>query len=150
MRVGLVGCVKGKAKTGRAAEDLYTSTLFRGRRAYVEHSCDRWFILSALHGLVNPVAWLQPYDKSLDSASRAERREWSARVLKELACQVRNLALHSFEIHAGAPYRDFGLVGGLQAAGAIVETRGRGSASAGSRPSTPGKTKAWLPTGLGR
>ena len=35
-RIGLVGCVKEKAGTARPARDLYVSTLFVGRRAYVE------------------------------------------------------------------------------------------------------------------
>src|SRR5229473_3132580 len=117
MRVGLVGCVKGKAETARAAEDLYTSALFKDRRAHVNQTCDRWFILSARHGLVDPSAVLAPYDETLTNASRAARRIWSAAVLDQLARQLGELAVHSFEIHAGAAYRDFGLVSGLRTAG---------------------------------
>ena len=61
MRIGLVGCVKTKRTTGAPARDLYTSTLFAGRRRYVEQSSDRWFVLSALHGLVRDDEWLEPY-----------------------------------------------------------------------------------------
>lgn len=126
MRVGLVGCVKAKADCARAAEDLYTSALFKGRRAYVEHGCDRWFILSARHGLVGPATVLEPYEESLGDAAREARRAWSARVLRQLAGQLGALGAHSFEIHAGAAYRDFGLVSGLQAMGASVEVPGEG------------------------
>jgi hypothetical protein len=41
-RVGLVGCVKSKQPRRARAADLYTSALFRGRRSFVESTCDRW------------------------------------------------------------------------------------------------------------
>ena len=44
-RIGLVGCVKQKPRKPALAKDLYTSTLFEGRRRYVEQSCDDWWIL---------------------------------------------------------------------------------------------------------
>jgi hypothetical protein len=50
MRIGLVGCVKGKRSRPAPARELYTSALFLGRRAFVEATCERWFILSAKHG----------------------------------------------------------------------------------------------------
>lgn len=62
MKIGLVGCVKTKRATGAPARDLYTSTLFTGRRRYVEESSDRWFVLSALHRLVRDDERLEPYD----------------------------------------------------------------------------------------
>lgn len=37
-RIGLVGCVKEKAGWAMPAQDLYTSSLFAGRRRYVEAS----------------------------------------------------------------------------------------------------------------
>jgi hypothetical protein len=119
-RIGLVGCVKQKVATPAPAVALYTSTLFRGRVAYVEHSCDRWFVLSALHGLVEPLTILEPYDESLDRASRARRRSWSRWVLTQLRETLGDLGAYRFEIHAGAPYRDFGLIAGLEATGAPV------------------------------
>src|SRR5437879_2590214 len=60
-RVGLVGCVKSKRSVPTAAADLYTSTLFVGRRRWVEASCERWFILSAKHGVVPPDELIEPY-----------------------------------------------------------------------------------------
>jgi hypothetical protein len=77
-RIGLVGCVKQKAKLARLAKDLYISTLFEGRRSFVESSCDQWWILSAEHGLVHPDALVAPYDVALKGASRAVRRRWAA------------------------------------------------------------------------
>ncbi|HLI44809.1 MAG TPA: hypothetical protein VKU92_10130 [Acidimicrobiales bacterium] len=125
-RIGLVGCVKEKSATPRPAADLYTSTLFRGRVRYVRRSCDRWFILSALHGLVDPDAVLEPYDVTLNDASRQERREWNRRVLAQLRDRLGDLGEYEFEIHAGASYRDFGLTDGLTSAGASVSVPAAG------------------------
>ena len=118
--VGLVGCVSQKAAGPRPARDLYTSALFRGRRGYVERACDRWWILSALHGLVDPDAVLAPYDVTLTRASVAQRRAWSARVLSQLREMGDLGAGDVVEIHAGADYRDYGLVEGLRAQGVAV------------------------------
>src|SRR3954449_3905457 len=109
-RVGLVGCVKSKRTTPALARHLYTSALFDGRRRWVEQTCDRWFVLSALHGLVGPDEVLAPYDTTLKDASRPEREEWSRRVLADLHTafgdDLRGVA---FELHAGREYLDFGL-----------------------------------------
>ena len=120
VRIGLVGCVKEKASSARPAKALYISTLFRGRSTYVRRTCDRWFILSALHGVVDPDTVLEPYDVTLDEAPRSERREWSRRVLTQLRDRLGDLGQYEFEIHAGGSYRDFGLLSGLRTAGATV------------------------------
>ena len=113
-RIGLVGCVKDKAATARPARDLYLSSLFRGRRRYVEHSCDEWWILSALHGLVDPDEMLEPYDVALKDASRSAKREWSVAVLRAIDQRIHPSGGDIFEMHAGADYRLFGLEDGLR------------------------------------
>ena len=120
-RVGLVGCVKSKLTHASPAADLYTSLLFRGRRAYVERSCERWLVLSALHGAVRPDVVLEPYDVTLNDASRTERRAWASRVLGQLESELGSLRGLTVEIHAGANYTDWGLVEGLRERGATVE-----------------------------
>jgi hypothetical protein len=125
-RIGLVGCVKTKLDRAAPARDLYTSPLFRGRRAYVEQTCSSWFVLSAKHGLVDPHTVLEPYDLTLDSASSRERRAWSTGVLEALRKRVGRIDGLTFEAHAGSNYLDFGLVDGLVAAGAEVVRPARG------------------------
>ena len=120
-RVGLVGCVKSKRSVPTPAADLYNSALFRGRRAFVERSCQTWYVLSAEHGLVEPDRVLAPYDKTLSGASRDEKRQWSDWVLIQIDDLGFGVASTTFEIHAGAEYRDFGLVNGLERRGATVE-----------------------------
>lgn len=121
MRVGLVGCVKRKRRRPAPARELYTSTLFLGRRAFVEAMCDQWFILSARHGLVNPDEVLEPYDETLKDAPEAHRRRWSVGVLDQLERLFPDLRGVVFETRAGSAYLDHGLAAGLEARGGLVE-----------------------------
>lgn len=113
--------MKTKQATPAPAGELYVSTLFRGRRRFVERSCDSWLILSARHGVLEPSQVVAPYDETLTSARAGQRRRWAALVLAQLDALVGSLGERSWEIHAGAAYRDFGLVDALLAAGAVVE-----------------------------
>ena len=121
MRVGLVGCVKTKRTSPSPACDLYVSTLFTGRRRYVEQSCDAWFVLSARHGLVRSDERLEPYDETLNDQPADAKRSWAQAVLAGLDSIGFDYSATTFEIHAGNDYRSFGLVEGLEQRGAIVE-----------------------------
>lgn len=121
MRVGLVGCVKTKVDHPAPAQDLYVSMLFRGRRAFVEATCDRWFVLSAKHGVVAPGEVVEPYEATLNGKSAEAKRTWAASILRQLDEMGLDYAHTLFEIHAGAEYRNFGLIDGLEARGAPVE-----------------------------
>ena len=117
----MVGCVKSKKSRSSAAKDLYISPLFKGRRAYVEEHCDRWFILSAKHGLVEPDEVIEPYDVALATQSIPERRRWAADVVAAIREELGDLKGMTFEIHSGASYREFGLAADLVRLGANVE-----------------------------
>lgn len=121
MRIGLVGCVKTKRTHGAPARDLYISTLFAGRRRYVEATGDRWFVLSARHGLIRDDEWVEPYDETLNDQSAESKRRWAAKVLADLDGLGLDFRTTTFELHAGNEYRSFGLVDGLQKRGATVE-----------------------------
>jgi hypothetical protein len=112
--------VKTKLDHSAAARDLYASTLFRGRRAYVEATCDRWFVLSAKHGLVVPDEVLEPYEETLSHKSVVAKRDWAAGVIAQLTESV-DIPGAVFEVHAGADYRNFGLVEALRDQRATVE-----------------------------
>lgn len=58
--VGLVGCASQKLKRPVPARELYVSQLFKKASAYAELTCDRWFVLSAMHGLVHSETVLEP------------------------------------------------------------------------------------------
>lgn len=103
--VVLVGCVKLKADVALPAEDLYTSPLFKRRRAFAERA-PRWFILSALHGLVSPDQVLEPYDMALADQPSSYRDGWGRRVVDSLGAQFGTLAGRIVEIHAGSAYAE--------------------------------------------
>jgi hypothetical protein len=120
-RIGLVGCVKEKRSSMAPACDLYSSALFVGRRRYVESSCDEWWILSALHGLVHPDKVIAPYDLALKNLGRPERRRWSREVVSSIDVLICPRPGDVFEFHAGAEYRDFGVSEALLTRGCIIE-----------------------------
>ena len=84
MRVALVSCVKSKRSAAAPAGDLYTSALFRSLRTYAERNADRWFILSAEHGLLDPHQVIAPYEKTLNRMGKADRDAWASRVQRQL------------------------------------------------------------------
>jgi len=116
--VGLVSCVSRKRAQATDAQDLYESPLFLKARDYVEQTCDRWFILSAKHGLVAPQQVIEPYEETLNTKSRAERRQWADAVWRRLRaglhCSDRVVVL------AGAHYREY-LVPRIKQHGCVVD-----------------------------
>ena len=120
MKLVLIGCVKSKHTGTHRAEDLYDSRLFRGRLAYARANADRWFILSALYGLLSPDQPVACYERAMTDMPRSERRIWSENVLRDLDSTLGPLRLVDIEIHAGAEYSRWGLADGLRQRGAIV------------------------------
>lgn len=82
--IALIACVKSKRSVASRAGDLYTSPLFRMSRGYVERHADRWFILSAKHGLLSPDVVIEPYEQTLVSARVTTRRQWAAMVAEQM------------------------------------------------------------------
>lgn len=74
----LVGCGEAKADEAHAARHLYTSTYFRQKRDLAELIGDDWLILSAKHGALDPDAWVEPYDVTIDDVE--DVGEWAADV----------------------------------------------------------------------
>ncbi len=105
----LVACVSKKRKGPTRAADLYISTWFSRARDYAElttlaNSDDKWYILSAKHGLLSPHEVIEPYDTSLNKMKAAQRREWAKRVLSQLT-EESVPATTSFIVLAGRSYR---------------------------------------------
>lgn len=56
MEIGLVSCTKSKRSEASPPADLYTkSALFRKAREYAETYHDAWYVLSAIHHLLDEV-----------------------------------------------------------------------------------------------
>lgn len=103
--IGLISCVKRKGRQPAPAEFLYTSDWFRKARAYVLSTCDRWFILSAKYGLLQPQDVIDPYEQTLKNMSKPERQAWAAKVWEQL-----RPFLHPGDqiiVLAGYRYREF-------------------------------------------
>jgi cytoplasmic iron level regulating protein YaaA (DUF328/UPF0246 family) len=118
VRVALVSCVKSKRPTSAPAAELYTSALFRGLRTYAENNADRWYVLSAAHGLVRPDQVLDPYEKTLNRMRRAERDAWARSVQTALEDVLPRGA--DILMLAGERYRE-GLIPFLQNRGHVVD-----------------------------
>ena len=116
----LIGCVKTKRSVSSKARDLYNSRLWKGRRDYAEKSGRPWYILSAKHGLLEPDAWIEPYNLALTDLIPDDRRAWSRRVLEDLKARFPVLRGMTVEIHAGGHYVKNGLENGLREAGVVV------------------------------
>jgi hypothetical protein len=102
--IGLVSCGKGKLDHATLARHLYTGDLFRKASAYSIANYDKWFILSAKHGLLDPDDTIEPYDLSLKDLSAEGRRIWAKRVLAQIDdCGLSN---ETFYIHAGERYAE--------------------------------------------
>lgn len=84
MRIVLVACCSGKLQYPSAAKDLYISPLFKKSRAWAEKQGCPWYILSALHGLVDPEAQLRPYDDALTTKGVREKQAWAYKAWKSL------------------------------------------------------------------
>ena len=83
--VVLISCVKRKLDHAAPAKDLYTSPLFRLSWKYAQtRNPDKIFILSAKYHLLNSEKVVEPYDQTLNRMNSQDRKEWSAKVLKEL------------------------------------------------------------------
>jgi len=83
-RIVLVGCSKKKQKITSRAADLYTSPRFLKAKRFAESHSDRWYVLSAKHGLLLPNDEIAPYDLSLDMMDVQERARWATEVLDAL------------------------------------------------------------------
>ncbi|MDQ0864970.1 hypothetical protein QF036_002551 [Arthrobacter globiformis] len=68
--VDLVGCASQKLRRPAPARELYVSQLFNKAAASAEQTCDRWYVLSAKHGLLHPDAILEPHDMKLGTNHR--------------------------------------------------------------------------------
>lgn len=101
----LVGCGKDKLEERAQAKDLYIGPLFRAARRYAE-SCDGWFVISAKHGLLDPEAFVEPYELRLPRGLVAQD-DWGVRVASQLHQAMQDeegLIQYQVVILAGADY----------------------------------------------
>lgn len=113
--IALVGC--GKQKRGEDvdsedrvrhyAKDLYTSTYFSLKRDVSEEHADRWYILSAEHGLISPSYPLEYYDTSMKDLDDEETREWGQDVAAALVARSEEFEESPAEVVAVFAGKDY-------------------------------------------
>jgi hypothetical protein len=104
-RIAIVGCGKRKLQRAAPARDLYNSNLFRLSLRHAESMCERVYVASALHGLLELDQVIEPYNRRLaDLGGKKDRESWGTRVVGcvPLPKGPRPLLL----IYAGAEYAD--------------------------------------------
>ena len=69
-----------------------------------QKNADRWFILSAEHGLLDPRTLVEPYDATLNGASIFDRQVWSVVAIRQIA--EMDLRRDRANVLAGRNYRD--------------------------------------------
>lgn len=84
---------------------MYVSDWFIKARKVAEASVDRWFILSAKYGLVNPDQMIAPYNQTLNKMPIVERRNWADKVFGQLTDAAPDLT--HLVVLAGKRYREF-------------------------------------------
>lgn len=102
--IGLVGCSALKLRHPAPARELYRSPLFRKASAYVQTRCERWYVLSARHGLVKPDTVLDPYDVTFTGDSISV---WADRVRQQLLAELVGVPDPLLVVLAGERYRSF-------------------------------------------
>lgn len=104
-RVVLISCGSSKQSRPMPAKDLYIGPLFRSASRYAQAVGCRWYIVSALHGLVSPQQVLRPYDAFIRNMSPRRRLALGCRVVNELALRE-PARTTTVELHLGKAYRD--------------------------------------------
>nr|WP_145401728.1 DUF6884 domain-containing protein [Paenibacillus xylanexedens] len=105
--IALIGCAKNKLNTKSKSKDIYTGDLFKKSKTHVEKHHDGFFILSALHGLLEPEKEIEPYDYTLNDLTKKQIEEWSESVHKQLLSAIKEGENVELFIYAGDKYRKF-------------------------------------------
>lgn len=107
MKVGLVPCTKSKKYYPCPARIMYSaSPIFRWTLKYALSTCDKVYILSAKHGLLELDDIINFYNVSFDESSIEERKEWAGKVLSDLRAKT-SLENDEFLILVGKDYYEF-------------------------------------------
>ncbi|MBL7147934.1 MAG: hypothetical protein ISS82_03860 [Nanoarchaeota archaeon] len=106
-KIILISCVSKKLNHKVKARDIYISPLFKMNLKYSKSfNPDKIFILSAKYGLVDLDKEIEPYDKTLNKMSSAEKKLWAENILVDLA-KVSDLDKDKFIFLAGENYRKY-------------------------------------------
>lgn len=80
----IISCGKHKQTQAAAAGELYISPRFRLSAQLPMRLMKSFSVLSAKHGVLSPATLIEPYDVTLASMTRADRRAWADGVVAQL------------------------------------------------------------------
>jgi len=84
-RIAFIGCSKRKKISPCQAKDLYQGELFKKSLRYCQQEkFDKIYILSAKYGLVSLSDIIQPYEKTLNTFTEDEKKNWSNKVKQQI------------------------------------------------------------------
>lgn len=108
-KIAIIGCTKKKRDSACCAKDLYSaSNLFRKEYEYAVRiiGADEIYILSAKHHLISADTVIEPYDVTLLTMRKAERKEWS-RISIEQIKEKTNSQNDTLYFFCGSKYYEF-------------------------------------------
>ena len=112
MRIGLIGASTNIKEQETKAKDLYScDRFFNSLLDYAKYvlKCDKIFILSPLHGLVNLQDILPPREKSITELEDIQRYDWSCKILDQLKSRT-NYKTDEFFILCNAKFYEYFIV----------------------------------------
>lgn len=106
-KIVLISCVSKKLPFRAKAKDLYISTLFKMNLAFANSlRPDKIFILSAKYGLVDLKKEINPYEKTLNTMSSYEIKNWAKKVKNQMKEKM-DFKNDEIIFLAGEKYRKF-------------------------------------------
>lgn len=102
--IALVACGSKKTAHATTAADIYLSTLFKSAKNFAEAFASNWYILSAKHGVIQPLEIIEPYDETLNDMDITQKNIWGEAVIQQLTKFVQAPA--EIWLMAGKSYRE--------------------------------------------
>jgi len=107
MKLGLVSCTKSKRNCSCKAYEMYSpSTLFKKAYCYATKNYDIVTILSAKYGLLLPDDEIEPYNLTLKTMTKQQRKDWASKVFKQMEERLDLGKIESAYFHTGREYRE--------------------------------------------
>lgn len=103
-----ISCVKNKNDHPCDARDMYVSDLFKKSLVYATKMTDptNVYILSAKYGLLELNEHIEPYELTLNTMNKKQRKEWASKVLTQ--CKDKSISFDEETIFlCGKKYREF-------------------------------------------
>ena len=105
IKIALISCTKLKQSYPCEAQEMYLlSQLFKKASYYIkQQNYDKWFILSAKYGLLNPNDIIEPYDLTLSNMKSEDIKKWSEKIFNQLV--IYNI--DEIDFYTGEKYRKY-------------------------------------------